>query len=60
MGKLDNLIAGTVGVALIIAFLIGLAESIGAIPFWVITIGVLAFCLFDYYESCIKKNGTNK
>ena len=60
MGKLDNLVAGTIGMALIIAFLIGLAESIGAVPFWAITIGVLALCLFDYYESCIKKNGTNK
>jgi hypothetical protein len=60
MERLDNLIAGTIGMALIIAFLIGLADSINAIPFWFITIGVLLLGLYNYYESCIKKNGTNK
>lgn len=60
MGRFDNLVAGSVGMSIISAFLIGLAESIGAVPFWIITVGVLALCLFDYYQSCIKKNGTKK
>jgi hypothetical protein len=59
MDRLDSLIAGTIGVAIVAAFLMGLAESINAVPFWVITIGVLALALFDYYEGCIKKRKNN-
>ena len=59
MDRLDTIIAGTIGMAIIIAFLVGLAESIGAIPFWVIVLFVLALALIDYYEECIKKKNNS-
>ncbi|MEM7121564.1 MAG: hypothetical protein AAF563_09835 [Pseudomonadota bacterium] len=49
----DNLITGIIGMALIGAFLIGLAISIGSIPFGVIVVGVLALALYEFYESAV-------
>ena len=60
MERLDNIIAGAIGVTLVGAFLLGLAESIGAIPFWFITVGVLCLCLVDYYEDGLKKKNGRK
>ena len=60
MDKLDNIIAGGIGAAILAAFLLGLAESIGALPFWIITVSVLVMCLFDYYEEGFKKRNGNK
>jgi hypothetical protein len=59
MDRFDALIAGTIGMAIVGAFLIGLANSIGALPFWVITLGVLTLAFIDYYEGCIKKRKNN-
>lgn len=60
MDRLDTLVAGTVGMLLITAFLIGLANSIHAVPFWIITLGVLVLALADYYEGCIRSKRNNK
>lgn len=60
MNRLDNLIAGIIGVALVALFLIGLADSIRAVPFWVITIFVLLLCGFDFFEKCIKGEDSSK
>ena len=49
----DNLITGVIGMALICAFLIGLAISIGSIPFGIIVAGVLALALYEFYESAV-------
>lgn len=54
MHKPGELVAGFIGVALIAAFLIGLANSIHATPFWFITSGVLALAVTDFYQSCIR------
>ncbi|MEM8915942.1 MAG: hypothetical protein AAGC83_08895 [Pseudomonadota bacterium] len=54
MNKRDQLITGAVGIFIIGAFLIGLANSIKAAPFWVITLSVLLLAVIDFYESCIK------
>ena len=62
MDRIDNLIAGLVGLVIVGAFTLGLAESIGTAPFWIIVALVLAFASYDFYESCIKngrKNGGN-
>ncbi|PHS78721.1 MAG: hypothetical protein COB59_05560 [Rhodospirillaceae bacterium] len=48
---MDNTIAGLFGILLFLAFVGGLAFSIGAVPFIIIVaiIGVMA--VYDFYES---------
>ena len=56
-------IFGLIGVALIAAFVLGLAESIssgaagfwGGLPFWVICIAVLVLILYDFWDTCFRK-----
>lgn len=48
---MDNIITGTIAVALFLAFAGGLAESIGAIPFILIVIIVGVMLLTDFYQS---------
>ena len=56
-------IFGLIGVALIAAFVLGLAESIssgaagfwGGLPFWVICFSVLVLILYDFWDTCFRK-----
>lgn len=48
---MDNLISGLIAAAIFIPFVVGLAVSIGALPFAIIVVIVVAMMLFDYYES---------
>ena len=48
---MDNLISGLIAAAIFIPFVGGLAVSIGAAPFAIIVVIVIAMMLFDYYES---------
>ena len=48
---MDNLISGLIAAAIFIPFVVGLAVSIGAVPFAIIVAIVVAMMLFDYYES---------
>jgi len=48
-------IAGIIGMGIVSLFLLGLAESIGHVPFWIIVVGVLAAAWYGYYEECLKK-----
>ena len=48
---MDNLITGLFAVVIFLAFTLGLAESIGAIPFFVIVIIVGAMLVTDFYQS---------
>ena len=56
-------IFGFIGVSLVAAFVLGLAESIssgaagfwGGFPFWVICFAVLALIVYDYWDSCLRK-----
>ena len=56
-------IFGLIGVALIAAFVLGLAESIssgaagfwGGLPFWVICIAVLVLIFYDFWDTCFRK-----
>jgi len=48
---MDNIITGILGVGLFIAFVGGLAQSIGALPFILIVVGVAAMALYDLYEN---------
>lgn len=55
-------ITGLIGTALVATFVLGLAESIssgfagfwGGLPFWVISIFVLALVVYDFWDSCLR------
>jgi len=48
---MDNLITGLVAVAVFLAFVLGLANSIGAIPFTIIVLIVSGMIVTDFYQS---------
>ena len=48
---MDNLISGLIAAVIFIPFVVGLAISIGAWPFKIIVVIVVAMMLYDYYES---------
>ncbi len=56
-------IFGLIGVTLVAAFVLGLAESISTgaagfwrgFPFWVICFAVLALVFYDFWDSCFRK-----
>jgi len=51
---LGNMILGAVGMLLIGAFLVGLAISIGSVPFGIIVAAVLIMALFEYYQDGVQ------
>jgi F0F1-type ATP synthase assembly protein I len=48
---MDNLITGLIAVAVFLAFTIGLAVSIGTLPFILIVILVAGMIITDFYQS---------
>ncbi len=56
-------IFGLIGVTLVAAFVLGLAESIssgaagfwGGLPFWVICFSVLVLVVYDYWDTCLRR-----
>ena len=48
---MDNLITGLIAVAVFLAFTIGLAVSIGTLPFILIVIFVGCLIIIDFYQS---------
>ncbi len=48
---MDNLISGLIAAAIFIPFVGGLAVSIGAAPFAIIVVIVVAMFLFDFFQS---------
>jgi len=48
---MDNLITGLIAVGIFLAFALGLAWSIGTIPFALIVTGVSAMLVTDFYQS---------
>ena len=61
-GMTKTLVA-LIATGLVFTFILGLAQSIstgfagfwGGLPFWVISIIVLAMAAYDYWEECLKK-----
>jgi len=59
---MDNIITGILGVGLFLAFIGGLAESIGKVPFIIIVVFVGSMALYDLYENIQesrKESGTD-
>lgn len=48
---MDNIITGAIAVSIFLAFVLGLAESISALPFAVIVIAVCCMILTDFIQS---------
>jgi len=59
---MDNIITGAFGIGLFLAFIGGLAESIGELPFIIIVVGIGSLALYDYYENVrdARKEAANK
>ena len=49
-----NLITGLIGVGLLCALLIGLAISIGSIPFGIIVLIVLTMAITEFWQSAMR------
>lgn len=48
---MDNLITGLIAVTVFLAFVLGLAASIGTIPFTIIVLIVSGMIVTDFYQS---------
>lgn len=48
---MDNLISGLIAVVIFLAFVFGLAESIGVLPFFLIVLIVAIMLVTDFYQS---------
>ena len=48
---MDNLITGLIAVGIFLAFTVGLAFSIGTIPFFIIVLIVAGMIVTDFYQS---------
>jgi hypothetical protein len=48
---MDNLITGLIAVAVFLVFVLGLAASIGTIPFAIIVLIVSGMIVTDFYQS---------
>jgi len=58
---MDNWITGVLAMGVLGSFLVGLAFSIGAIPFFIIVFFVLALALTDFFQSTRNTpNGDNR
>lgn len=60
---MDNIITGLIAVAIFLAFSLGLAASIKALPFAVIAIVVCIMLLIDFFQSAkegLQKEKNNK
>ncbi len=56
---MDNIIAGVIGVAMIVVFLGFYVIKLNSIPLWIIIIGIIAMILYEFYESIAKGEGQN-
>jgi len=48
---MDNIITGAISVAIFLAFVLGLADSIKALPFVLIVVSVCAMLCVDFFQS---------
>lgn len=58
-----KLIAGFIGTALLVTFVVGLSHSIstgfagfwGGLPFMIITIVILSLAIYDFWDECVRR-----
>ena len=62
--RIVKFVAGLIASVTLAVFILGLAYSIstgaagfwGGLPFWVISLSVLAMVFYDFWDECIHKN----
>ncbi len=67
IGRTTKIITGAIAVAMVAVFSLGLSHSIstgfagflGGLPFAIITVFVLVFIGYDYWEDCIRRRDDN-
>lgn len=63
LDRTTKLILALAATLVMVIFILGLAHSIstgfagfwGGLPFWVISVVVLAFAVYDFWDECVKK-----
>ncbi len=56
---MDNLIAGVIGVGMVVAFLGFYAIKLNSIPLWIIMGGVLIMVVVEFIETLREENDLN-
>ncbi len=56
---MDNIIAGVIGVAMIVVFLGFYVIKLNSIPLWIIIAGIIAMISYEFYESIAKSEDQN-
>ena len=67
ISRTAKMIVGLIATAILITFIVGLAHSIstgfagfwGGLPFWVISVSVLAMAVYNFWEDCVRKKKGN-
>ena len=67
ISRTAKLIVGLIATAIMITFIVGLAHSIstgfagfwGGLPFWIISVSVLAMAVYNFWEDCVRKKKGN-
>ncbi|MBL4613471.1 MAG: hypothetical protein JKY27_01155 [Magnetovibrio sp.] len=57
---MDNIITGVIGIAIFLAFIGGLAQTIGETPFVIIVLIVGSMAAYDVYENIRDNRNPNK
>lgn len=63
VSRTTNIVMGVIGSVMLAVFIIGLAQSIstgfagfwGGLPFWIISISVLAMAAYEFWRECLRK-----
>ncbi len=63
ISRTAKLIVGLIATAILITFIVGLANSIstgfagfwGGLPFWIISVSVLLMAVYNFWEDCVRK-----
>ncbi len=58
-----NILMGLIGFTILAVFILGLAESItsgfagfwGGLPFWIISVSVLAMAAYNVWDECLRR-----
>ena len=67
ISRTAKMIVGLIATAIMITFIVGLAHSIstgfagfwGGLPFWIISVSVLAMAAYNFWEDCVRKKKGN-
>lgn len=63
VSRTTNIVMGIIGTVMLAIFIVGLAQSIstgfagfwGGLPFWVISILVLAMAGYEFWRECLRR-----